>query len=157
MSRLSSPCNISRKREDFKLSLGTAGNFLFLEGPMGQMKPDSCCPIPADKAGAPQSSDIRRGQPAFSVVLPGEEPSRLKLQKSLEHFLPSPQVTAALVGIETRERTELLPGGLPGFLPLICKETRGPCPSFCSFTPVAALVLLHESKAGMQAVPLVHG
>ena len=31
---------------------------------------------------------------------PGEEPSRLKLQKSHEHFLPSSQVRAALVGIK---------------------------------------------------------
>lgn len=52
---------------------------------------------------------------------PGEEPSRLKLQKSHEHFLPSPQVTVALVGIELHvskpEKASYYQGACQDFCP----------------------------------------
>lgn len=103
MSRLSSPCTISRKREDFKLSLGAAGNFLFLGGTRGWHQarwnqiPAVCSPL--SKRVLPGYLAAGGDNQHSALWSAGEEPSRLKLQKSHEHFLPSPPLTAALVGI----------------------------------------------------------
>lgn len=75
MSRLSTPCTISR----FGLSWRAAGNFLLLRWPMGSIR--------TAKAGlvlpAPQISGDRRGQQASTAAVPS---SRLKFQSSQEHF-----------------------------------------------------------------------
>lgn len=59
---------------------------------------------------------------------------------------------AALVDFKTRERGDLLQGSAKIFAPH--SVTRGLCPSLCFIAHVAALILLHDSKAGMQKSPL---
>lgn len=161
MSRLSSPCTISWKKRGLQAVLGGCWEFPFPGGThrWHQARWSQIRPVrsPLRKQALP-SYLVTGGDNKHSAG-GAQQAEAAKITWAFPAFTSGNSCTGGswTAGIETRERGELLPGGLQGFLPLICAESRGLCLSLCSFTRVAALVLLHDSKAGMQAVPLVRG